>query len=234
MNKYSGYGLMILLLYLIQPVQAQYNYGDRLRLEIAPYVWLTTMNGDLTISGQPRHINFTFEDFFRYSNLGLSGHVELKKSGWGIIFDYIYVDLLKDQTYTKLTLTELALARNISEKLEIIAGGRYFKASAEYRDDPDNYITGEKKWIDPIIGARLSWELTRHFVFSMRADVGGFGAGSKFEWNIIAGFWYQLANMTFMGVYRIWYADYESGSADNLFVYDMTTSGPGLMMIIHF
>ncbi len=234
MGKKILFGILAIISFSAATVEAQYGYDDRLRLDIAPYVWLTTMNGDVTVNGSTRHINFTYEDFFQYSNLGLSGHIEVKKRNWAIIFDWIYVDLLKDPTYTEITLGELSLAIRLSKSLEILGGGRYFKSEIEYRDDPENLNKVEKKWVDPIIGGRFTTDLTKFLVFMFRADVGGFGIGSNFEWNIASGIGYRLANITFMAAYRIWYANYESGSGENLFVYDMTTSGPGITMIIHF
>jgi hypothetical protein len=114
---------------------AQYDVDDRLKLEITPYVWMTTMNGDLTIKGETRPINFTFEDFFKFSNLGLNGRVELKKRRWAILFDYNYVDLLKGETYTELVLSELAFAWRLTKSVELIVGGRYFKSEVEYKND---------------------------------------------------------------------------------------------------
>ena len=216
--------------------QAQYNVDDRLKLEITPYVWMTTMNGDLTINGETRPINFTFEDFFKFSNLGLNGHIEIKKRRWAILFDYNYVELLKGETNTELVLSELAFAWRLTKGAELIVGGRYFKSEVEfeYRDDSDSIKKGKQSWIDPIIGGRISWDMTKHLVFITRADIGGFGIGSEFEWNLMTGVGYRLSNITFLGAYRIWYAKYENGSGDNLFVYDLTTSGPGLAMVIHF
>jgi hypothetical protein len=195
---------------------------------------MTTLNGDLTLNGQSRHVNFTFDDFFKYSNLGLSGHIELKKRNWAVLFDWLYVDLIKNPTYTKLSLGEISLAIRLSKNLEIIGGGRYFKAEVEYADGPEDRQKAEQSWVDPIIGGRFSMEMTKALVFTFRADVGGFGIGSDIQWNIAAGFGYRISNITFLAAYRIWYAKYKSGSGNSLFVYDITTSGPGLTMIIHF
>ena len=228
------FGVLAIVLFSATPADAQYGHNDRLHLDFAPYVQLTTLNGDLTVNGSTRHVNFTFEDFFKYSNLGLSGHIEIKKRSWALIFDWLYVDLLKSPTYTELTLGELSLAIRLSKNLEILGGARYFKSEIEYTGDPENLNKGEKKWVDPIIGGRFTMDLSKFLMFTFRADVGGFGVGSNFEWNIASGIGYRLSNITFMAVYRIWYANYESGSGENLFVYDMTTSGPGMTMVIHF
>ena len=236
MKKNILNGVFILLFIFSLRAEAQYDYNDRLQLEFAPYVWLTTLNGDLTLNGSTRHVNFTYDDFFKYSNLGLSGHVEVKKRSWALIFDWLYVDLIKNPTYTESSLGEISLAIRLSENLEIIGGGRYFKSEIEYRyiDDPDKLTKDEKSWVDPIIGGRYTMNLTKHIMFNFRGDVGGFGIGSNLQWNIAAGIGYRLSNITFMAAYRIWYANYETGSGENLFVYDMTTSGPGLTMVIHF
>jgi hypothetical protein len=234
MKKNILYSILIIFLLSVTSADAQYGYNDRLRLEFAPYVWMTTLNGDLTIDGSTRKVNFTFDDFFKYSNLGLSGHVELKKNKWALIFDWLYVDLIKDPTYTELSLGEISLAIRLSENLEIIGGGRYFKAEVEFIGEAEDQGKDEKSWIDPIIGGRFTMDLTKYLMFTFRADVGGFGIGSKLQWNIASGIGYQLSNITFMAAYRIWYANYESGSGESLFMYDMTTSGPGLTMIIHF
>jgi hypothetical protein len=234
MQQIRRISVLLVIIFSASTLLAQYDYEDRLRLEITPYVWMATMNGNLTINGENRYINFTFADFFKFSNLGLNGHVELKTKKWALLFDWNYVDLLKDQTYTELSLGEIGFAYRLFGKTQLVIGGRYFRSTTEYRDDPDNVRKGEESWIDPIVGGRLSWDLTKKFVFTFRADVGGFGIGSKFQWNLMSGIGYRLSNITFLAAYRIWYANYENGSGDNLFAYDVTTSGPGLAMEIHF
>jgi hypothetical protein len=234
MKMYIRNVTILLVGILSASVYPQYDVDNRLRLEITPYVWMTTMNGDLTVNGEYRKVNFTFEDFFKFSNLGLNGHVELKKPKWAILFDYNYVDLLIDDTKTELTLWELAYAWRISKGIEILGGGRYFKSTIEYLEDSEQTNKGKESWIDPIIGGRLSWDMTRTLVFTARADVGGFGVGSEFSWNLMAGVGYRLSNITFTGFYRIWYSNYENGTGDEQFIYDLTTSGPGLAMVLHF
>jgi hypothetical protein len=234
MSKSALIFVIIILGLSLSASHAQYDVDNRLRLEITPYTWMTTMNGDLTVNGVKRPINFTFEEFFKYSNLGLNGHVELKKPQWAILFDYNYVDLLIGETYTELTLWELGFAWRLSKGIEILAGGRYFNSEIEFRDDQENINKGKQSWIDPIIGGRLSWDMTKTLLFTARADIGGFGVGSEFEWNIMAGVGYRLSNIVFTGFYRIWYAKYENGTGDGLFIYDMTTSGPGLAMVLRF
>lgn len=224
------------LVFILVPtiVLAQRGYEDRLRLDISPYAWIATMNGDLTIEGERRKVNFTFEDFFRSSNLGLNGHIELKMRKWAVLFDWNYVELLNDLTTTELTLSEFGLGYRAFGDIEILLGGRYFKSEFVSRDDPDDIKKSKKSWTDPFLGARTDIEITKTLFFTIRGDLGGFGIGSDFAWNMMAGVGYRLANISFIAAYRIWYAKYETGSGDDQFVYDMTTSGPRLAMVIHF
>ena len=225
--------MMILGMYSVA-LHAQYNVDNRLKLELTPCVWMTKMNGELTLNGEPRAINFSFSDFLEYSNLGLNGTIELKLNRWAIFFSYNFADLLKDKTYISVVFSELAFAWRFTKVFELIVGGRYFKSDIEYRDLPVLRQKGKQIWIDPIIGGRISFDITRRIVFSARADVGGFGVGSEFGWGLMAGVGYQISNMTFVAAYRIWYANYKHSSGENLFAYDVTTSGPGLAMVLHF
>ncbi|TFG97938.1 MAG: hypothetical protein E4H13_10375 [Calditrichales bacterium] len=226
--------LIFTTLILSQAVYGQYDYDNRLKLEIAPYVWMTSMKGDLVIKGNPHAIDFSYDDFFRYSNLGLSGHVEVKKNRWAVMFEWNYIDLLKDHTYTELALGEISAGFKVHENFEIIGGGRFFRTESEFPIADDGLAKKKVTWIDPIIGGRVSWDVTRSIVFTFRSDVGGFGIGSDLQVNLMAGVGYRLANITFLGAYRIWYAKYENGSGANRFLYDITTSGPGMAMLIHF
>jgi len=233
MPKTTWLGLTSFL-FFINFAYAQYGYDNRLKLEIKPYVWMTSMNGNATVQGVTRPVNFTLEDYYNSSNLGLNGKVELRKKRVGILFDWNNVDLHKDQSNIDLSVLEVCLIYRVYKKLEILAGGRYIRTKIKYRDAPDQPVEGNEKWTDPIIGGRISWDISKHFIFLARADIGGFGAGSDFEWNLMGGVGYHLANITFLASYRLWYTRYEKGSNNNQFIYDITTSGPDLGMALHF
>ena len=48
--------------------------------------------------------------------------------------------------------------------------------------------SGSLEWIDPVIGGRLRHEFAPGEQFQLRADVGGFGAGSSFSWEVYGGY----------------------------------------------
>ena len=92
-----------------------------------------------------------------------------------------------------------------------------------------------KTWFDPFIGARASVPAGRKWLFLLRADIGGFGVGSNFAWQIYPVVSYRFSNLFGLSVaYRVLSMDYESGNGTDLFKYDVTTFGPEIGLLFHF
>lgn len=86
------------------------------------------------------------------------------------------------------------------------------------------------EFVDPIIGARFIYDITDDLTVMVRGDLGGFGAGSDFTWNVVATVDYRfdlfgLPADFFVG-YKALYQRFSEGSGDNKFVYEVTTHGP--------
>jgi hypothetical protein len=82
-----------------------------------------------------------------------------------------------------------------------------------------NANTGSIQWIDPVIGFRLRQQVAVGDEFQFRGDIGGFGLGSKFSWQVFGGYSHEfkLAGMTFAGVvgYRALSVDFSEGGGNN-------------------
>jgi hypothetical protein len=86
---------------------------------------------------------------------------------------------------------------------------------------------GTKDWYDPIVGGRLLWNLSDHWMLGFRADVGGFTAASDFETNLEASLTYRINDRFFLNAaYRGYYDDYETGSGKDKFKYNIWAYGP--------
>ncbi|MDX1401221.1 MAG: hypothetical protein R3245_04805 [Kiloniellales bacterium] len=99
-------------------------------------------------------------------------------------------------------------------------------------------VDGTEDWFDPIVGARSVLKLTDSINFGLRGDVGGFGVGSDFSWQVVGGLDHRFGLFghearAFAG-YRALYQDYEDGSGANKFEWDMTLHGPILGMTVNF
>lgn len=95
-------------------------------------------------------------------------------------------------------------------------------------------IDQEESWVAPIIGLRLGCDLSERWSFIVRGDIGGFGAGSDFEWQAAGLFAYRWFTSwggvsAYIG-FRALGQDYTNGG----FTWDMTTYGPLLGVAFQF
>jgi hypothetical protein len=45
--------------------------------------------------------------------------------------------------------------------------------------------SGDLEWVDPVVGARLRHEIAPGKELNLEGDVGGFGVGSEFSWQVV-------------------------------------------------
>jgi hypothetical protein len=92
-------------------------------------------------------------------------------------------------------------------------------------------------WVDPMLGLLYSAPFAEHWHFGLRGDVGGFGLGSEFSYQVLANVRWQASD-TFGVVagYRLIGFDFEDGNkgSRNYERYDLTEQGPLLGLTISF
>ncbi len=210
---------------------------------LAPlYVWMVNMDGDMTVMNKTVPVEADFGDIFDKLDQILTFHVEgWYQQRWGVLFDYSYLQL-KDGTDSppidatiKNYLTELAfLYRHTSgdHSFDGLAGIRY--TSMDVGLDVGMLpieIDRDKSWTDPIIGLRWIWGFGEQWSVMARGDIGGFGVGTDFAWNL-AGLveWRPWSAVSFIGGYKALSQDYDEGD----FKYDVLMHGPVLGVNIYF
>ena len=128
---------------------------------------------------------------------------------------------------------------------DLIAAGRYTTLSNEVNLSGAGplgmTLSGEatKDWVEPYLGGRVLWGnvfgWTEALSLGVRGDIGGFGVGSDFTWNVILAAQYRLSRLLSLKVGWRWYnVDFDSGSGTSRFVYDIQMSGPVLALTFHF
>lgn len=117
---------------------------------------------------------------------------------------------------------------------EVLAGARYqyirTKVDLEIQR-PLRTSTLEadksKDWVDPFIGGRVLWRPGTHWITSLQTDFGGFTVASDFTLNIRAEAVYRMNKWFFANAgYRALYTDYETGSGNDRFAYNVWVHGP--------
>ena len=87
---------------------------------------------------------------------------------------------------------------NVNENLEFTAGTL-----------PGFKTSGDKTWVDPMIGAVLRYDLSKRWSLVTRGFVGGFGVSADSAWEVFAGVNYQFTDWC-SGIvgYRYLHEDY--------------------------
>jgi hypothetical protein len=141
-----------------------------------------------------------------------------------------------------------------SVAVDVLAGGRFWYQRADVSLDLAATLdigdlelgrnrafarSGSVDWADPFVGARLRYAVMPGHELFVRGDVGGFGIGSDFSWQAVAGYAWDFAvwnGITFSGVlgYKALYVDYAQGEGRRRYEFDMLQHGPVLGVSMRF
>lgn len=143
-----------------------------------------------------------------------------------------------------------------STAFDLLAGGRYWYQSTTVSAASEVSLggfpnlpigadgrviarSGSVDWVDPFVGARLRHLIAPGHEFTLRGDVGGFGAGSEISWQVLAAYNFQLCVTDryvldgYLG-YRALYVDYSQGSGSTKYEYDVLQQGPVVGATLRF
>src|SRR5882672_783907 len=90
---------------------------DQWHFMIAPYLWATSLDGDVTVKGRKASVHETFIDILQETDsiIGFEGHGEAWKGDWGLYLDGVYtklgakanpVDAVKIKSTTEMSILE--------------------------------------------------------------------------------------------------------------------------------
>lgn len=220
--------------------------------EFTPYFWGAAMKGDVQGGSLPKiSVDVGISDILDVLDFGLMGAFEARKGQWGLLFDAIYMDLSMSATASRtgpgpigatatasanFVMKEMVLAAAVAYRtvegrspVDVIGGLRYVKLEAD-ADIQGSFFaqtgtvagSGDQDWVDPYIGARIQHPINDRWTLVGYGDIGGFGIGSDFTWQVSAGANYNFSK-TVSGKfgYRIFDVDYDRSG----FLYDMKNEG---------
>ena len=204
-------------------------------------------NGPISLFNDIVYVNVTGSKDFAKALPGPLGSL-----GTNVSVDYEQAIVEFGGTYEVWSGRTPALAG--SAGLDLLAGGRYwhqevdasaiFDLSNPPPDLPNNgkrvfARSGSVDWVDPFVGARLRQQLAPGESLVLRGDVGGFGAGSDFSWQVLATYNWQMCTIDghlidgYLG-YRALSVDYSQGSGKTEYKYDVLMQGPVMGATLHF
>ena len=218
----------------------------------SPYLLFPSMNGEAGIGPLTAEVDVSASDIFSNLDFGAMLYFEAQNDKWAFIFDGLYMDLSKDGLtpgkrkasvgMDQLGITVSGLYR-LNSWAEAGLGGRINSiGSSLYIAPGEGGILEEQDrsmnetWFDLIIATRVQTNFNdSNWRLGLSADIGGFGIGSDFAWQLHPFAGYQFSKLIEMGVAYRWLGmNYENGSGMDHFLYDIVTSGPEIGVSFHF
>jgi len=216
---------------------------DRLEWVVAPYFLAPSMSGDLAVGNQSVGVDAGPGDIFDKLQFGAMLYLQVRKGAWGGAVDGLYMNLEQDAEQSNATagakqgMVEMIAFRRLTPAIDVLLGARVnILESSLDLPTPGLSVSETKTWVDPIVGAMLRLPLGEsRWTAAMRADIGGFGIGSSFAYQLYPQLGFRASRLiSIHAAYRYMNMDYDTGSGNDYFRYDMSTFGPELGIAFHF
>jgi hypothetical protein len=252
------FGVTLVLFCLLSAIHLKAQiYNDsskKFHLYAEPYLMFTSMSGTTGIGNLPNtFICVPAGKVFSYLKIGGMLYAEVHNDRLAFTSDLFYADLTQDASgkngvlngsaTLKQFLWELEGLYRINSWLELGVGARINNITASVNINVITPVGGinmnsskSNTWVDPLLVARLKKVINEKWLFQLRADIGGFGVGSQFAWQLQPDIFYRASKLMEFGLgYRIISMDYnnDSGGGDR-FVYDMDEYGPQIRIGFNF
>ena len=228
----------------------QTGFTQGFEFTIAPYALIPSMTGDVTVRGHSVEVDVGPGDIVEKLDFGAMLYLEASNQDWAFALDGLYMNL-GEKGLTPLTQRELEVdmkqlavearaLRRVAPWAEIGIGGRInvleggLSVAAGDSILPGFDVSQSKTWFDPLIVARLTVPLESQWHLGFIGDVGGFGIGSDFAWQVYPFVGYRFSKLfELSGAFRAIGMKYEEGSDNELFIYDMVIFGPEVGFLFH-
>jgi len=246
-NLLCGLVLAIVICSSAGSLDAQDTTTNKWQFLLEPYMMFPNMSGTTGLGDLPNaSVDENPGDIFKNLQFGAMLYAEAHRGFWTISSDVTYMKLKSDVNIKngivsgtaeiKQLAWELAGMRQLSPWFEL---GLAFQLNS-IKSDVDLFITTsggvqertskiDETWVDPSILTRIKFDLSKKWFFQFRGNIGGGGIGSDLYWQLQGYFGYHFSKLFQLSAgYRVIYIDYETGSGNDRFVYNMTTFGPAI------
>jgi hypothetical protein len=244
--KRSAVAAGLVLLTQSSMAQAQSPAPDAWRVIMAPYLMGAGMSGTAGIGPINADVNMSASDVFSNLQFGFMGYFEAMKGNWGVGSDIIWMALgtsTDDPVPANVDVNQGAFTflalRRLSPAMELRAGVliNTLQSSIELKAPINRERSRDETWVDPVVGFNLHTPREGKWAFALVADIGGFGVGSDFMFDIMPTARVNLTNRAGLAFGYRWISlDYESDADDDTkrFAYDVVSSGPFAGFVFRF
>lgn len=211
------------------------------RAELTAYGWFSGLTSTIARNGSETTTEADLSDLLNVLDFAGFTHLEVQRGKWGMFteLDFVKVSSASEVRLKrtvvpfridtagslKQTMFELGAIRSFDRErvgFDLLAGARYYRYNIDAKAGPFGR-QDVKDWVDPLVGGRVRFQLSEKWDASLRADVGGFGAGSELSFNGVAAFRYAVSERCSLGLgYRYLRVDYDARDTE----LTMETYGP--------
>lgn len=224
-----------------EPVVEEVSTWD---FELSPYLAMSSITGNSGVVTAAAPLDLPFDDILDALEFGVAAHFEAHHAnGWGLWIDYNYVSLggtgdipipgtlrvLKEVDIKQAVFEGYGMYRQQLENgtFDYMAGVRRWNLKLNATLDTPDLRETQNDWIDFVVGARWTTNLSENWKFYVRGDIGG--GASDFTATAAGGVRYVINEwLDFDVQYKALWVDYETGTLNtpDYFSYDTLSQGP--------
>ncbi len=230
--------------------------SHKYKVFVEPYLMFTSMSGTTAIGNLPPvFICIPASEIFSYLKIGGMLYAEVHNDKLAFTSDLFYANLSQDASSKnnivngtanlKQFLWELEGLYRLNPWLEVGVGARINNITAEVNINYNPPLGGASvpgnqqrtnTWVDPLIVTRLKTVIHDKWLLQLRADMGGFGIGSQFAWQLQPDIFFRASKLLELGIgYRVISMNYyNTKSGSDYFLYDMEEYGPQIRIGFNF
>jgi len=220
--------------------------------QVTPYVWMASLSGNVSATQSPVvfEVDKSFDEILETLDGAFFVSALARKDRFILFADFNYVATNESEAspvplFESITAEVKQLTGTLASgmrvidapagSLDVLAGVRGWHVDAELsgRGGPLGPLTESDSWsfVDPVVAARGRVVLSESLSALTHVDVGGFGVGSDFSWQIAATLNYTFSDRIVLSAgYRHLAVDYNDGGQ----VLDVELSGPLLGATLRF
>ena len=213
------------------PASAQTS-SDKWDVFVVPYLMAASMDGTTTVRGREVAVQASASDIFDNLQFGAMGLVVVRKGQWGFGSDIIWMALGTTVREINVDANQGAFAfyglRGLGPAADLTFGLRINTLQGTLDFKRLGLVVDQTKtWVDPIVGLTLRTPPDRRVMVRVYTEIGGFGLGSDFTWQIFPNVGFRLTRAASIEVgYRWLDIDYASGEGNQQFKWDVLSQGP--------
>jgi len=203
------------------------------RIDSTGYLWFPGTHGNLNALGHNLGYKASAADILSHFGFGFMGLVGLQYKRLVLTSDLLAIGLKSSNTrelqtpsvpeitsevkFREVMFTQkigIRVVENEKIKIDALTGFRFWHLGTTLTVTPPpsgGSPYASQNWADPLVGGRIQVPLGAKLVALVAGDVGGWGAGSQLEYQIVGGLTYKVKPKWALGAaWRYLYLDYNN------------------------